>query len=152
MEVLTRAFYARHDTRTPVVIGTIAMGLNVAFSISFSRLFAQMGWMPHGGLALANSLATALEASALFIVMRRALGGMNSRQLLRAAGASVGAGVGMGAALVLWLKLTSNLDHGMVALGGVAVGGSVYTLGVWLLRVREIKLLSDVLRQRLRGT
>jgi putative peptidoglycan lipid II flippase len=76
MEVLTRAFYAQHDTRTPVIIGTIAMTLNVIFSFVFIRLFSQNGWMPHGGLALANSLATALEATALFIFMRRRLKGM----------------------------------------------------------------------------
>ncbi|HEX9386759.1 MAG TPA: murein biosynthesis integral membrane protein MurJ, partial [Anaerolineales bacterium] len=76
MEVLTRAFYAQHDTKTPVIIGTIAMGLNVVFSFAFARLFVQIGWMPHGGLALANSLATALEATALFIFMRRRLNGI----------------------------------------------------------------------------
>ena len=46
MEVLTRAFYAQQDTKTPVIIGTIAMGLNVVFSIWFSQLFAQIGWYP----------------------------------------------------------------------------------------------------------
>src|SRR6185503_13141916 len=76
MEVLTRAFYAQHDTKTPVVIGTIAMGLNVIFSFAFAKLFIQIGWMPHGGLALANSLATALEATALFIFMRQRLKGI----------------------------------------------------------------------------
>ena len=35
MEVLTRAFYAQHDTKTPVLIGAAAMGLNVVFSFTF---------------------------------------------------------------------------------------------------------------------
>ena len=76
MEILTRAYYAQHDTKTPVIIGTVAMGLNVVFSILFSRLFVALGWMPLGGLALANSLATALEASVLLIVMRKRLNGI----------------------------------------------------------------------------
>jgi len=56
-------FYALHDTRTPVIVGTIAMSLNIVFSFAFSALFASLGWMPHGGLALAMSFETALEMS-----------------------------------------------------------------------------------------
>ena len=49
MEVLTRAFYAQHDTKTPVIIGTVAMLLNVVFSIAFSTSLradrlAPAGW------------------------------------------------------------------------------------------------------------
>ena len=76
VEILSRAFYALHDTRTPVIIGTIAMSLNIVFSFAFSALFASLGWMPHGGLALALSVSTALEMSALFILMRRRLKGL----------------------------------------------------------------------------
>lgn len=36
--------------------------------------------MPHGGLALANSFATALEATALFIFMRKRLNGIEGGQ------------------------------------------------------------------------
>jgi putative peptidoglycan lipid II flippase len=61
MEILTRAFYAQHDTKTPVIIGTVAMGLNIVFSLIFIKVFEFIGWMPHGGLALANSFATALK-------------------------------------------------------------------------------------------
>src|SRR5690606_5217377 len=61
VEVLSRAFYALHDTRSPVLVGGAAMGLNIALSLAFSAWFQRLGWQPHGGLALANSLATALE-------------------------------------------------------------------------------------------
>ncbi|MDP2975227.1 MAG: murein biosynthesis integral membrane protein MurJ, partial [Anaerolineales bacterium] len=75
MEILARAFYSLHDTKTPVLVGMLAMSLNVVFSFAFSALFTQIGWMPHGGLALANSLATELEAVTLFLLMRRRLKG-----------------------------------------------------------------------------
>src|SRR4030065_2852587 len=80
VEILARAFYAMHDTKTPVLIGSLAMGLNVLFSVLFSRWFASIGWMPHGGLALANSLATGLEAACLLILMRQKLGGVDGQR------------------------------------------------------------------------
>ncbi len=83
MEILTRAFYAQHDTKTPVIIGTVAMALNIVFSVAFIKLFEFIGWMPHGGLALANSLATALEAIVLFIVMQKRLNGIEGKFILR---------------------------------------------------------------------
>jgi putative peptidoglycan lipid II flippase len=36
--------------------------LNIVLSLVFAAWFMRMGWMPHGGLALANSVATGLEA------------------------------------------------------------------------------------------
>ena len=47
VEILARAFYALHDTKTPVLIGIAAMSLNVIFSFSFSAAFTRLGWMPH---------------------------------------------------------------------------------------------------------
>ena len=82
VEIVSRAFYALHDTRTPVVVGVIAMSLNLVFSLLFSDLFRRIGWAPHGGLALANSLATYLEAFALLFLMRRRLGGLHGRSIL----------------------------------------------------------------------
>ena len=39
VEIVYRAFYALHDTRTPVFVGAAAMGLNVVFSLLFAALF-----------------------------------------------------------------------------------------------------------------
>ena len=149
MEVLTRAFYAQQDTKTPVVIGTIAMGLNVVFSLTFARLFSQIGWMPHGGLALANSLATALEATALFLVMRGRLNGIEGNHIARGFAACALASLGMGIGLWLWTQAAEQIAPWVVALGGVALGGILYGIGVALLRVPEVQILSSAIARRI---
>ena len=150
MEVLTRAFFAQHDTKTPVLIGTAAMALNVIFSILFSWWFVQIGWFPVGGLALANSLATALEAAALFIVMRRRLHGIQGRTILKGFILCAGAALLMGAALWFWVQATAGMPGWVTALGGVVLGGVVYLAGVLLFRVPEVLTIAAILVSRLR--
>src|SRR5918911_1497200 len=60
VEIVDRVFYARHDTRTPVVVAISAVGLNVLASLVLMQ--TSLGF---GGLALANSLAALTEASLL---------------------------------------------------------------------------------------
>jgi putative peptidoglycan lipid II flippase len=148
MEVLTRAFYAQQDTKTPVLIGTIAMGLNVVFSFTFAWLFDRMGWMPLGGLALANSLATALEATALFLVMRQRLNGIEGGYLARGFAACALASLGMGIGLWVWMQAVGSLNRWFVALGGVALGGILYGMGVLLFRLPEIQILVRAITRR----
>jgi putative peptidoglycan lipid II flippase len=148
VEILSRAFYALHDTKTPVFVGAVAMTLNVIFSFAFSSLFMRVGWMPHGGLALANSLATALEMSALFLLMRSRLEGLKGLHLLRGFLQAALATLGMSAALWLWL-----LQPGpawLVSLGGVALGGLVYVAVIWALRVPELGMLIAGVARRFR--
>jgi putative peptidoglycan lipid II flippase len=82
-EILSRAFYALHDTRTPVLVTSASMGLNVAFSLAFSAWFTRIGWMPHGGLALATSAAAVIEATLLLGLMRKKLGGILGGKIAR---------------------------------------------------------------------
>lgn len=76
VEIMTRAFYALHDTRTPVTVGVATMLLNVALNIVLMRLFASAGLMAHGGLALASSIAVTLEMFALFYLLKKRLPGL----------------------------------------------------------------------------
>jgi putative peptidoglycan lipid II flippase len=149
MEVLTRAFYAQHDTRTPVLIGAIAMGLNVVFSFAFSALFARLGWAPHGGLALANSLATALEATALFVTMRKRLDGIDGTHLLRGLSLALGGTLAMSAVLLLALRLFPGRPAWLLAPGGILAGGLTYALTLAALRAPEWQALMIALRRRL---
>jgi len=148
MEILARAFYALHDTKTPVLVGIGAMSLNVVFSIAFAALFEQIGWMPHGGLALANSLATALEMVLLMILMRKRLNGLNGASIARGFGQATIAALGMGIALFWWNQAQITSATWLIALGGIGMGGTIYLLGIWILKVPEFQQIASIIRRR----
>ena len=139
VEVLTRAYFAMHDTWTPVLIGVGAMSLNVLFSLAFVRLFAQVGWMPVGGLALANSLATLLEMGGLVVIMRRRLHGLQGRSILLGLGQAAAASLLMAAALIGWLNVSADQPVWLVVGLGILLGISVYALTCLVLRVGEAR-------------
>jgi putative peptidoglycan lipid II flippase len=149
VEILARAFYALHDTKTPVFVGGAAMTLNVAFSFWFTALFSRWGWMPHGGLALANSLATFLEMGGLLYLMRRRLHGLNEKALLLGTGKALLAALGMGIGLWVWMNAEAESASWILALGGIFFGGILYGAGLWLLRVPELNTLWRFLKARL---
>lgn len=151
LEVIVRAFYALHDTRTPVAVGVVAMSLNVALSFGFAHLFAAWGWMPHGGLALANSLATLLEVSTLIVFLRRRMNGLGGAAMPRALlQGSLGA-LGMGPAVWGWLALTPSLPEVLRLIGGALLGVAVYAAAMLALRVPELRGVLSVLKGRFQG-
>ncbi len=77
VEIITRAFYALHDTLTPVLLGVVVMGLNIVLSLILIRPMQQ------GGLALANSLATTIEMLILGVILWRRMGGFDDGLLRR---------------------------------------------------------------------
>ena len=148
VEILARAFYALHDTRTPVLIGAFAMGLNLLFSVTFSSLFWRLGLPPHGGLALANSLATALEMVGLLVLMRRTLGGLEGPRLWRGLVQSALASLVMSLGLWAWLSLSANWPDWLVVAGGVFLGAGGYALVILAAGVGEAKELLQFLTTR----
>ncbi|MBA2521206.1 MAG: murein biosynthesis integral membrane protein MurJ [Chloroflexia bacterium] len=68
VEVLTRVFYAMHDTRTPVTAGIAIIALNVLLSAVL------VGRFGHVALALSLSATTTIEAVILLVVLRRRIG------------------------------------------------------------------------------
>jgi len=145
LEIVVRAFYALHDTKTPVAVGSAAMALNVVLSIVLSRLFEAAGWLPHGGLALANSLATMVEAGCLIWLLRGRLAGMEGRWLLTGLFQSGAAAMGMGLSLWVWLALWPDASALIVGGVGIGLGAAVYLGLAVLMRMDELRLLRRAL-------
>ena len=139
VEVITRAFFALKDTQTPVRVGAGAMILNVALSLILTRAFAAFGWMPHGGLALANTLATAVEMIALVLILRGRLNGLEARTMIGSGWRSALAAAGMGLALIGWVQIAA--PRWIAGLGGAAVGAGIFFLLARVLRSPELGLL-----------
>jgi len=148
LEVVTRAFYALHDTRTPVGVGVLAMLANVALSLALMSLFGRLGWMPHGGLALANSLATTGEMGVLLYLIRRRLGGLEGSRLSGALGRMGLACLAMLPGLALITRVLAGGPAWLVTACGVIVGGGIYGLVTLLLRSEEPVTLVRGIRQR----
>lgn len=67
VKVLVPGYFARQDTRSPVRIGVIALGANMALNIALVLGWLAMGWPgAHAALALATSLSAFLNAGLLW--------------------------------------------------------------------------------------
>src|SRR4051812_4799480 len=73
VELLTRAFYAMHDTRTPVAAGVAIIAINIAMGV---LLLDRFGYL---ALAFALSASTTIEALILTMVLRHRLGSILPR-------------------------------------------------------------------------
>jgi putative peptidoglycan lipid II flippase len=149
VEISVRAFYALHNTWTPVLIGVAAMTLNIGLSLWWVQRF------DHAGLALANSAATTLEMFGLFWLLRRRMGGLQASRLLRTVARSLAAAAAMAGVVWVWIAwverqawVASGTAAWIEALGGMALAVAVYGVVALLLGSEEIAPLRAALRRR----
>ncbi|MCZ7543851.1 MAG: murein biosynthesis integral membrane protein MurJ [Anaerolineae bacterium] len=155
VEVLARAFYALEDTRTPVLVGGAAMLLNVAFSLTFIRFIGDPGDItrtPAAGLALANSLATALEAAGLWALLRRRLGGFaaEERQVAGSAARVALASLAMGVLLYAVMRALAGWPEVVALAAAMALGGVAFWAITYALGVAEARAVPGLVLARLR--
>ncbi|MGA2489123.1 MAG: lipid II flippase MurJ, partial [Anaerolineales bacterium] len=149
LEILVRAFFSLRDTKTPALVSTGAMGLNIVFCIAFTALFTRIGLMPLGGLALSISLSTALETTTLFLLLRKRLKGVHDLELAKGAGVAALATLAMSLVILYWLHTRHLYSAAVTTLVGVAIGALVYGLVLIVFRVPEIRTLFQAIKQRL---
>jgi putative peptidoglycan lipid II flippase len=146
IKALTSGFFARHDTRTPLYIALVAIGLNVALNAVFvlGTPLAQVG------IALASSISGWVNALLLGIVLLRRGHWLPDHRLKSRTWRMAVATVGMAAALWgLLVVLKPMLAHpdvtgvivllGICTAGGLAYGALGALLGV--VRLSEIRFL-----------
>jgi putative peptidoglycan lipid II flippase len=150
LEIVARAFYAVHDTKTPLIVGGGAMLLNIGLSLTLPNLFLSFGWQAHGGLALANSLATTLEVIGLLWLISNRLGGLEGRRSLTTLRRCTVAAALMGLALLMLLSVFRNASALALGLGGIALGAVIYLGAAWGLRVEEVRVVARQSRLRKR--
>lgn len=141
--VFTRAFYAHHQTRTPMWVGIGAVIANIALSL------ALMWNLREQGVALASSICAIAQAIllALLIARRAARDGwrLGDRPLLRSValsvlGAALMAPAALGAMALLRPTLPDTRPAHALALGaGVAAGAGAYLAWSLLLRRPELR-------------
>lgn len=154
LEILARTYYALHDTWTPVIVGGVAMLLNVVFSLVFVALFESLGadsftQGSYAGLAFANSLATALESLTLWFWLRRKMPSLNPSPVLQTVSKTALAAIGMVGAVLIWLIIGENFAAIIQLIGGVIIGGGSFFALALVLRVEEANQLPRMILAKL---
>ncbi len=139
--LFNRAFYARQDTRTPLVLNIVDNVVTVALDFA---LFPSMGV---SGLALAHSLGYVVATVVAAVLLARRLGGLETRhtlaELTKVTTASAVAAVAMLVVAAGIHQITSAGGGRALAqlTAGALAGGGAFVLAAFLLRVEDLAVL-----------
>ncbi|MGH2478670.1 MAG: murein biosynthesis integral membrane protein MurJ, partial [Ktedonobacteraceae bacterium] len=151
-QLLIAAFYARKNTKTPVIIGVVAIVFYLLVALPFYRNIG----MP--ALAFANTVQNSMHAIILLILLRRVMGVLHIRAslptILKICVAATAMGlVTWGALMLLDHVSLFSLQHIRCHLLTVIVAGvlaiAVYIGAVLLLKVEEIHMLKGAIMAKL---
>jgi len=155
--VLARAFYARQDTLTPVLVAVAAVVANTTLAVVL------VGPLGLAGIALAIALAAWMEALVLLVVLRTRVEGLRLGDLARVAtqaivGTVVASGLAFGTAALIERAIEPDPSALLLALDVVAVSvvfGLAYATVSVVLRIPELAsivgIMVDLIRRPLRS-
>ena len=137
VKIIVQAFYALKDTRTPVTVGAISLGLNIILNFVFFHP------LRNGGPALATSLSAVFDTVALTTLFRWRYGAMGMRTVGRS-GLKFGAAAAVMGGVTFWMIHIPGFYAGSASqrAGALAVtiliSGITYFGTAFILQVREI--------------
>lgn len=148
VEIVTRAFYALHDTKTPVFASVATIAVNIVLSLVLVNSLA------HGGLALSVSITTTFEMIILLVIFRRRVGGMSKRGVVVSALKSTVAAAVMGAVLLALLRLfgpsipqVRSVSQAIWTVLLLGLGLASYLGAAYVLRSDELQIVGSVMRK-----
>lgn len=151
--LLTRAFYAKQDTKTPVFISLISIVVNVVLSLLLAPRFGVQG------LALAFSIGAIVQLLLLLAVLHKQLNGFDDSSILRSLAKIVAATViaAVGAQLLKApIASAVNMERfwGVFTQLVVAFAGGIgaYLVVCWYIGSPELSVLRRYIPHRFRLT
>lgn len=149
-KLLSAAFFARHDTATPVRYAVICALMNTALALLLSQLMKEQG-LGHVGIALATGTTAWVNVALLAITLHKRGMLMIDASSFARAGEIVALTVLMGA--VLWggshlvlpyLTLAGQVSQLLGVLGVLALGGTTYAIGLFASGAVSVQTLQSL--------
>lgn len=149
--LIVRAYYALHDTVTPLIIGSISVVTNVILSLIFVKILNLPVW----ALGFSGSIAAFINLILLIIVLDRKVEKFSRRELILPAFKIFAAGFFMALSLYIPIKLLDQLIFdttrtiNLIILTGISTfaGFTVYLFLTHIFRVEEVRLFWSLVRK-----
>ena len=152
VKLIVPAFYSTRDTKTPVIVASISLVINLVLNIVFLKYF--FAQVQNGGPALATAIACFFDFFALFIIFRLRYGPLGAKQILRSFAKIALCSTIMGIACWLGLHYTQFTIHSrfivqlVVFIGLIGGAAGLYLLLAWLFRCHEIEEVYGIAMRR----
>jgi len=139
VKLASPTFYALRDSRTPVAVSILSVGVNVVLNLTLVRVLG------YRGLALGTALSSLLNAGLLLWLLRRRLGGLEERQvgvallkILAASALMAAAAMATERQVASWM-LSRDLAAQALAVGSaIAVGLVVLAASARMFGIEEL--------------
>jgi putative peptidoglycan lipid II flippase len=163
IKILSPAFYAMNDAKTPMIIAIASIAINFAGGYILREWFSHYGVTPetpygygHVGVALATSIVALVNFFALALIMRRRIGRLNGRVIASsfakiAISSAVLSVVCYGSYRFLFDRFGSSglTLRAVEAFLPIALGGVAFVIVAKLLRVAELEQAFAVFKRKL---
>ncbi len=156
IKVFSPAYFAREDTKTPMVYATLSLIANTLGSIALFFVFRSFGMMPHLGIAVATTLGGWLNAGLLYMTLVKRGYFVADQRLKRTFPRIVLSSLVMGAGLwILDDALGASFGASTSALVRIAAlvclvgtGLAVYALAIFATGALDMRQLRGLLKHR----
>jgi len=148
IRVIVSAFYALQDTRNPMKAAIAALVVNVACSV------ALMFPLQHGGLALATSIASAVNVAILAVTLKRKIGPFVDGDFYRSVLKTIAAATAMWGVIVLvdllfpWKTGGAFSARLSFLVAAIAAGTVTFFSVCAMIRIPEMVTLIRILRRK----
>ena len=139
VKLASPTFYALQDSRTPVAVSILSVGVNVVLNLTLVRVLG------YRGLALGTALSSLLNAGVLLWLLRRRLGGLEERQvgvallkILAASALMAATAVATERQVALWLAPRELVSQVLAVGSAIAVGLVVLAMSARVLGIEEL--------------
>ncbi len=159
-EIMNKSFFAMHNSKTPMVTSVVSIISNILLCVLFFSVF-DMGL---SGLALAAAVSSVINAVMLYVLLNRhyrkngfegegVLSGRNLADVLKIVASSGVMAVVIMAVSAIFGDALRALPMGKYIefLAPAALGGIVYIVMCAILRVDELKLITDMFSKKGKG-
>ena len=149
--IITRAFYAYNDTKTPLYIGTSTIVLNLLLSFIFCK-YTNLGV---SGMALSYSIASTVNAIILFVVFNKRTGKLIDKDILVFCQKVILGSLLMAISLKIVRYAMPNVGVTKVMqfinlMMQISVGVLAYFVSVFIMKVEEVEEILNIFLRKLK--
>ncbi|MFC2091889.1 murein biosynthesis integral membrane protein MurJ [Elusimicrobiota bacterium] len=144
VKVTANAFYSMQDTKTPVIIASFAMTINIILNIMVVSIYVLKRKFGAGGLALATSISSAFNYILLILIFIKRNGPLKGKNLWTSVSKHVVSSLVMIAAIYYIHRSTANWHDLPQVITVISIASLTYILASYLLKTPELTQLKNI--------